>query len=476
MSFIESAETQQRAQPEGRDLTASATAAAVAEGSLDPGQHLIDLQQLSQQLAGYKAMILPLPALPSPLVPGTLSGVPVVVKDNIDVAGVPTTAGTPSLSDNIAERNAPLVDRLTRAGAVITGKNVMHELALGATSNNPVHGLPKNPWDPHRICGGSSGGTAAAVALGLAPVGIGTDTGGSVRMPAALCGLFGFRPSPGRYPEGGMLSLTPTRDTAGPMTRSLQDLLLVDSVLAARPVITATGTVQSARLGLSPCHSTDLHPDVAEKYRQVQARLEAQGFLFVDVDVDDIVKEAAEIATIILWGEAAENLAEYLRLRKGPTLQELVQTVASTDVRNLLVAGLDSVNQGEYQAALQTRQRLREDLQRRLDASDVKALMFPTVPVVAPLAEQEERTELNGRMVPTFPTLIRHSDLGGVLGLPGVSVPVGTGTLSRLPVGMEFSSASDEDNDLLALVTAIEPVIAQVAAPSDIRNVVIRTN
>lgn len=475
MSFTEAAQTQPQAQPEGRDLTASATAAAVAEGSLNIGRHLMELQQLSRQLVGYNAMIYPLPALSSALVPGPLSGVPVVVKDNIDVAGLPTTGGTPSLSDNIAERNAPLVDRLALAGAVIMGKNVMHELALGATSNNPVHGPPKNPWDRSRICGGSSGGTAAAVALGLAPVGIGTDTGGSVRMPAALCGLFGFRPSPGRYPEAGMLSLTPTRDTAGPMTRSLQDLLVIDSVLAARPVITADGSDQAVRLGVSPCHSEDLHPDVAEKYRQVQARLQAHGFLSVDVDIDDIVKEAGKIATVILWGEAADNLEHYLRSRNGPTLQELVRTVASTDVRHLLVSGLCSVNQDEYQAALQTRQRLREELRRRLDESGVKALMFPTVPVVAPPVDQGLRMEVNGRMVPTFPTLIRHSDLGGVLGLPGVSVPVGTGTASGLPVGMEFSSAADTDEGLLTLVATLEPLIAQVTPPSKLPNLEIST-
>ena len=285
-------------------------------------------------------------------------------------------------------------------------------------------------------------------------------------MPAALCGLFGFRPSPGRYPDGGMLSLTPTRDTAGPMTRSLEDLLLVDSVLAARPVVTGRGTAQAARLGISPCHNVDLHPDVADKYMQVQARLQGHGFLFVDVDIDDIVHDAEKIATIILWGEAADCLENYLLEHNGPTLQELVRTTASPDVKQLLISGLRSVNQDEYHAALHRRQQLREELRRRLDNSDVQALMFPTVPVVAPLAEQDEWMELNGRMVPTFSTLIRHADLGGVLGLPGISVPVGTGARSRLPVGMEFSSAADTDNELLALVAAMEPLITEITPPS----------
>ncbi|WP_115787615.1 amidase family protein [Arthrobacter silvisoli] len=450
----------------GCDLSATATATAVASGSMDLERHFRELQERSLRLARYEAMMQPVSA-PSPThEAGPLTGVPVVVKDNIDVAGLPTTGGTPSLTDNLAERHAPLVERLVHAGAVVVGKNIMHELALGGTSNNPTYGYPKNPWDRNRMCGGSSGGTAAAVALGLAPVGIGTDTGGSVRMPAALCGLYGFRPSPDRYPKGGMLSLTPTRDTAGPVTRTMVDLLLVDSVLAARPLIAGHGAAQDMRIGLSPCHSQDLHPDVAEKHAQERATLIRHGVTFVDVDIDDIIHDAGQIATAILWGEAANSLESYLGSRTDLTLQDLVRKVASPDVRHLLVTGLGSVMPDQYQAALRIRQRLRDELRRRLNELGVQAIMFPTVPVVAPAMDHDKTLELNGKTVPTFSTLIRHSDLGGILGLPGISVPVGTGSRSALPVGMEFSSAPGTDEELLALVATIVPHISEATPPS----------
>ena len=147
---------------------------------------------------------------------GALHGVPLALKDNLDTAGVITTAGTPGLRSNRPARNAPVVQRLLDAGAIVFGKASLHELAYGITNHNAAFGAVHTPYDPSRIPGGSSGGVAAAVGARMAPGGIGSDTGGSVRIPAALCGIVGFRPSTGRWSQAGIVPISHTRDTAGP--------------------------------------------------------------------------------------------------------------------------------------------------------------------------------------------------------------------------------------------------------------------
>ena len=452
------------------DLTASDLVAATGAGLRNARDYLSILRSRSRDLAGYGTLSASVEDLPDMLSDGPLAGVAVVVKDNIDVAGLPTSGGTPALAGHTASSDAPLIERLVSAGAVITAKNTMHELALGATSNNAFQGVPHNPWDPARICGGSSGGTAGAVALGLAPIGIGTDTGGSVRMPAALCGVFGFRPSPGRYPAGGMLSLSPTRDVAGPLTRSMQDILLVDSVLTSRPGVSASPATAGIRLGISPCHLRDLHPDVARGFNEARQILAGLGVQFMDVGIDDIVEDAAAVATTILWGEAERSLEDYLVRIGGPSLQQLVRDIASPDVRKLVLSNFGSVSPATYSAAIETREHLRAELLRRFQTAGVQALIFPTVPVVAPLIAEEDLMELNGRPVQVFPTLIRHTDLGGVLGLPGISIPVGRGYRTGLPIGLEFSSPPNTDDQLLAVTAALEPLISHTTKPSQLIN------
>ena len=456
------------------DLTATEVVELTRRGLLDREVYLSSLRARSLELSGYHAMASMFSDPPSPgawrtVVGGVLDGVPVTVKDNVDVAGLPTTGGTPALAENVAQENAPIIELLASSGAQMMGKNVMHELALGATSCNPWQGTPRNPWDPERMCGGSSGGTAAAVSLGLAPIGIGSDTGGSVRMPAALCGIFGFRPSLGRYPEGGVLSLSPTRDAVGPLARSFDDILLVDAVLSATPrPARSRPNPESIRLGFTPLHTRDLQPDVAESYRSSGEILRSNGIQVVEVPMDDIIVEAQRIATTILWGEAGESLQEYLRPRLHGGLQTLVRAIASPDVLRLLVSGLGSVSASQYAEALQSRRELRKELKRRLSAAEVNALVYPTVPVTAPRLFEDEEMELNGRLVPVFPTLIRNTDMGGVLGLPGVSIPIAPGSRTSMPVGLEFSAPPGEDDSLLATVAAIEPLISQVTAPSQL--------
>lgn len=167
--------------------------------------------------------------------PGPLAGISLILKDNINTADMPTSGGTPALQNNVPPKDAPIVSRLRRAGAIIVGKGNLHELSSGGTSNNATFGAVQNPHDPACVPGGSSGGVAAAVAAGITRAGIGTDTAGSVRAPAALCGVVGFRPTTGRYPGAGIVPLTASYDTAGPISLTVADAALLDSVLACTP-------------------------------------------------------------------------------------------------------------------------------------------------------------------------------------------------------------------------------------------------
>jgi indoleacetamide hydrolase len=453
------------------DLTVVEARRLLSAGALDPEQYASRLLRRAAEVAEYNTMTVTLPP-PSTVGDharsGPLFGIPVMVKDSIDVAGTVSTAGTPGLAANTAHTDAEVVQRLRAAGAHIGGKNVMHELALGATSNNAFHGPVHNPWDFALTAGGSSGGTAAAVALGVAPAGVGTDTGGSVRVPAALCGVFGFRPSVGRYPGAGIVPLSPTRDTAGPIARSIDDILLLDSVRAQRPAVAARDSTAGVRIGLTPSHRVDLDPDVAGAHERIIGALAAAGVSFIDISIDDIIDRTAEIAAPIVWSEAPEALGAYLRSRGLPGVDTVFAAIRSPDVRCAVTNGLANVCDRTYRGNLAGLGDLRRQLAQRLASAGVDAFMFPTSPVVARPLGQDDQIELNGRAVPTFSTIIRHGDLGGTLGLPGISVPVGLGATTDLPVGVEFSSARGSDAHLLAVTAALAPHITEIYRPSSI--------
>ena len=182
--------------------------------------------------------------------PGPLHGLPIPVKDSINTCDLPTTAGTPALRHFQPRQDAPVVHALRAAGALVLGKTNLHELSFGYTSNNHAFGAVGNPYDQQRSPGGSSGGTGAAIAYRMAPLGIAEDTEGSIRVPAALCGIAGFRPSTGRYSTAGRIPITPLFDQIGPHARTVADLLLFDSVLTGGVSSVTTPSLRRIRLGV----------------------------------------------------------------------------------------------------------------------------------------------------------------------------------------------------------------------------------
>ncbi len=208
---------------------------------------------------------------------GPLAGVPLAVKDLFDTAGIRTTAGSSILADNVPARTAPAVARLEAAGAIVVGKTNMHEFAYGATSQNPHFGTVANPRLPGRVAGGSSGGTAAALADYQAAIGLGTDTGGSIRIPSACCGTVGFKPAIGAIPVRGVFPLAPSFDTVGPMARTVADVALVESVLTGRPIPAA----RAAGLRVGVLDTTG----VETAFTEMGARLEPAQLPELDPDL-----------------------------------------------------------------------------------------------------------------------------------------------------------------------------------------------
>lgn len=400
---------------------------------------------------------------------GTLGGSTFAVKANIEVAGMPTTAATPGLMGWRPVQDAPIVARLRAAGAALLGIANMHELALGTTSTVSAHGAARHPTHADRVPGGSSGGSAAAVAAGLVDFAVGTDTGGSCRIPAALCGCVGFRPSQGRYPSEGMVSLSPTRDTAGVLASSVAWVRAVDLVCSATDAEAPPVDVSSLRLGVPRAgFYDDLSADLQRVVEVAIARLQEAGAELVEVDLTDALDANAACAMAIVLYESVRELAVFLARRPalGLDVRELLAQVGGSRERTALESqlGPSAVSGEAYRSALLDD---RPRLQRAYDAALVDhrldALLVPTTRSVAPRLDEVETIEHNGRRADAFALLIANTDASSNAGVPSLSVPAGR-THGGLPVGMEVVGRFGADRHLLRVGEVLERTIGPSAA------------
>jgi len=388
---------------------------------------------------------------------GLLAGKPLAIKDNIDVAGVATTACTPALRGNVAKTDAPAVARLRAAGGLILGKAGLHELAFGSTCVNPVYGTIHNPVDPSLIPGGSSGGVAAAIGAGIVTSGLGTDTAGSVRMPASLCGIVGFRPSIGRYPQGGVVPLSHSRDVIGPMGRTLEDVRLLDAVLAdeqPQPVPDLRADAITLVMAEDPLW-LDLHPHTEAIAREAIDRLTRAGVRIRRVSMPSLLAAAAGAGTPILLGEMIPDMRTYLASRATPVaLETLIDRIALPDVKAAWAQTLASEQLMAYlrhQANDEYRPAVRRALLSLL--GDADALVFPTTPAPA-LA-----VGAPGRWTAETTPYTRNMDPAAVTGWCGVSLPV-TGPGKGLPVGLSIEAPGGQDRKLLAIAALFEKIFS----------------
>lgn len=395
---------------------------------------------------------------------GALAGIPIAVKDNIDSAAFPTTAATPGLAANRPGRNAPIIDTLLAADALLLGKANMHELAMGVSGDNAAYGPVRNPYSLTSMAGGSSGGNAAAVAGRITPAGIGSDTGGSIRIPAALCGVAGFRPTTGRYPTRGLVPLSRTRDTPGFIARSVEDLALLDEVVTGL-LPQDRLPLHGMRLGLPRQHLwEDLDEETARVAWGAIQLLRAQGAIFVEGEIECMASLSSQ-AGVVSGYEARVELASYLaEAGEGLSLETVERQIASPDVAQAF--SRPRVEPLEYDLALRmSRPRLKAAYDRYFRETGTWALAFPTTPLTARTLREARKVGLNGRELATFRAYTRNTEPGSFAGLPGLTLPAGV-TSAGLPVGLALDAPAGSDRRLIAIGVQLEAALGRLPPPA----------
>lgn len=383
---------------------------------------------------------------------GALEGLFVSVKDNVALDGYPTTGGNPMLAA-YEPREGRAVARLRAEGAIFTAKTNLHELAFGITGANAHHGEVRNPFATDRLAGGSSSGAAVAVAVGACAVAIGTDTGGSCRVPAAHCGVVGFRPTTYRYPIDGYLRLSPSRDTLGVLARSVRDIDLVDRIISPEPDTPRQGADYKPRLGLVRVSPID--PNVNETFERAVAMLESSGYEIVEVDLSEALAADEACGFAIALFETAASMARLARTACDIDLSTFADAIASPDVRGLIASqcGPQAIPQPVYAEAITLHlPRLRVGFSRALEGVD--ALIYPTTPLTAPRVDHREMVQVGETEMPAFPAYSLMTRPDSMAGVPAVSLPCGVA--DGLPVGLQLVGRAGQDRALLRLAQEVE--------------------
>jgi len=401
---------------------------------------------------------------------GALHGLPIPVKDSVNTKDMPTTGGTPALRNFRPKEDAPVVRSLRAAGAIVLGKTNLHELSFGWTSNNLAFGAVHNPYDLQRIPGGSSGGTAVAVATRMAPLGLAEDTEGSIRVPAAMCGIAGFRPTTGRYATTGAVPISPLFDQVGPHARTVGDLALFDSVVTGQWNPLSATELKGKKLGVGRNYwFSGLDGEVERVTKNALKKLEAAGAEIVEADVPELARLVQLTTIAVQLHDVRFALAKYREeFGAGVTFDQLISK-ASTDIRrdfrDLLPGGKLFVGEAEYQAARdQHLPKLKEAFRQYFARTAVAAIAFPATMIPPPLIGEDVEVSIGGKKVAFEKAVARNIAPGSTAGLPGLVLPAGLST-GGLPIGLEFDGHAGNDRSLLALGLSLERVLRAVPEP-----------
>jgi len=382
---------------------------------------------------------------------GPLHGVPIAVKDLIDIEGVPTTAASRVRDGQVAAGDAPVIAHLRRAGAVLIGKTNLDEFAFGTTSENSAFGPVRHPLDPSRSPGGSSGGSAVAVATGMALAALGTDTGGSIRIPAAACGVVGLKPTVGEISTDAVVPLSRTLDHLGPFARTVGDAAILFRALAAlagpaphvdKSGADLSGSAKDLRLGIPRGYLTDvLDTDVRTRFDEAVAALRAAGAQVADV----VIPHASSTPAVYVHIHSPEGATYHAR-----TLDTHAERYMSA-VRRRLEVGRYVLAQ-DYIRAMDGREVLRGEVDAALAGCD--ALLLPALPIPAPPIGAES-VVVNGAEEPVRALMLRLTQLFNLTGHPAISIPCGR-TAAGLPCGLQIVGRTMGTEALVNVAASLE--------------------
>src|ERR1041385_2500721 len=392
---------------------------------------------------------------------GPLHGIPFSIKDVICAEGVKCTAGSKIMSDYISKIDATSVAKMKKAGAILIGTNNTHEFACGITNVNPHYGSSRNPWNASKLSGGSSGGSAVSVAVGMVPASLATDTSGSIRVPSSLCGVVGLKPTYGRVSKYGIVDLAPSLDHVGCITRSAWDAAAVLQIIAGRDpldpntenkkvpeyVKIVEGEETSNKrisVGIPEEYFFDyLQPDVERTFLDFIDTIKSMDISVFDVHIREVDKIYESWRPLRL-GESAEIHLKWLQTRSEEY---------GEDVRRMLMKGTE-VSAVDYIRAHKFRKELRNEFVRLLKNFDV--LIVPTTPITAP-GFDEQAVDIGGQTLQIYQALSRQTIVFDSTGLPVISIPVGF-SKDNMPIGAQIIGPPFKEEKILSLAYAYERV------------------